>query len=153
MARKNPKTGPRPQVDKRPPAGKRPTDHPDEFPVWRFQYLDAGFPELTGWRNIDGPTLDEIVEVICHVERNPLGQVFIGRGDSKGTAVRYGPEVLDSDLSREAKQRLDERELELDHLVRIRVSWAKRLYAFQGDGNVLNLLWWDPDHEVYPGER
>lgn len=40
---------------------------------------------------------------------------------------------------------------EVDHLYRFRVGSRERLWGFRKDG-VFQILWWDPDHTVYPTE-
>lgn len=150
---KRAKPGPRPATPKRLPAGQRPDDHPEEFPTWRFQYLDADFPAATGWRNLGQEFLMQIVETLQHLERTPMNRLFLGHPGTKGSVTRYGAETLQVGLSNDAQRRLADRELEVDHLVRVRIQNMPRLYAFQGQANVLNLLWWDPEHVIYPTQR
>lgn len=54
------------------------------------------------------------------------------------------------DLIPEAQKRLEELKLDdLDELVRIRLSGKERVWCAQF-GNVLYLLWWDPEHNICP---
>lgn len=55
-----------------------------------------------------------------------------------------------SRLSKEAKQRLEQLQLDdLSELWSFRVTSAKRFWCIKHE-NVYALLWWDPSHEVYP---
>lgn len=60
-----------------------------------------------------------------------------------------------SSLCSEARQRLAvlqlDRELEDAKLFRFRVGGTERLWGFRR-GGCFYVLWWDPDHQVYPTE-
>ncbi len=65
--------------------------------------------------------------------------------------VLYDANAISQGFEPNAKRRLSERNLEdLDEIVRIRVSAKQRLYALRESDHVFSLLWWDPDHEIYP---
>jgi hypothetical protein len=146
------RTGAHPRADKK-VQGEREKDDPDDHPAWRFGFLDPGFPRRTGWQNIRQEHFAAIAATLKHLESKPMSQLYQGGGGSRGGVVEYGAQVLENEISRDARRRLAELKLELEHLVRIRIQSLPRLYAFHGRANVLNLLWWDPEHEVYPTER
>ncbi|MGV9006815.1 MAG: hypothetical protein ACOH1H_08780 [Brevundimonas sp.] len=56
-------------------------------------------------------------------------------------------------LGREAKERLKaiERDDE-DELMSFRIAGAERVWCFK-DGSLMRVLWWDPEHKVYPLEK
>ena len=58
--------------------------------------------------------------------------------------------VSQQSLSAEAKQRLRDIRLDdLDTLWSFRMSGAGRFWCLKHE-NIYSLLWWDPNHEVYP---
>jgi hypothetical protein len=72
-----------------------------------------------------------------------VNEVF-HRGDEPGK--RY----LLSQLPAEPIRRLQELSLDdADCIHRLRLSGPKRIYGFLID-DVFHLLWWDPDHAVFP---
>jgi len=61
--------------------------------------------------------------------------------------------VLVEELSSRAQRRLEEiDEDDHDELVSLRLSGTKRIYGIRS-GHVLDLLWWDPAHQVYPSVK
>ncbi|HSX38101.1 MAG TPA: hypothetical protein VLE95_04640 [Chlamydiales bacterium] len=55
-----------------------------------------------------------------------------------------------SDLCPEAQKRLMQiKKDDLDQLFSLRITGRKRLWGIK-EGNVLWLLWWDPEHTVCP---
>ena len=52
-------------------------------------------------------------------------------------------------ISPAAQKHLMQRNIETDTLISLRVTGKKRIWGVR-DGSVLHLLWWDPQHEVYP---
>ena len=56
-------------------------------------------------------------------------------------------------ICNEAQERLIYLELEdLDEVFRFRVAYKQRLYGFRVS-NLFCILWWDPDHNIYPLSR
>ena len=156
-SKKRPDTGSRPGQGKAVPAGKAPALDDEVRPVWRFGNWDPEFPQGKGWASIAPDELDEVVGALRYNEQLTMTRLFQNNGKAKGHAVRYTDATLQRDLSPDARNRLADIRLELDHLIRIRVGGAARVYAFRDfrsdEPNVLNLLWWDRDHEIYPVEK
>lgn len=70
-------------------------------------------------------------------------------GRSHGSNSHFVPV---ENLSKNAKARLDElKQDDVDELFSLRLSGKERVYGIR-DGRVLKVLWYDPDHEVYPVE-
>lgn len=62
----------------------------------------------------------------------------------------YTEYELPSRLLPEALRRLEELNLgDMTKIGRFRVWKKPRLYGFM-EGNVFHVLWWDPEHEIYP---
>jgi hypothetical protein len=56
-------------------------------------------------------------------------------------------------ISREAQKRLVEiKKDDSDNLFSLRLSNKERLWGIR-EGNVFSVLWWDPEHTVYPCEK
>jgi hypothetical protein len=54
------------------------------------------------------------------------------------------------ELCKTARDRLEDLRLEdIDELVSLRLGGAERVWGIR-DGNVMLLLWWDPEHAVCP---
>ena len=54
-------------------------------------------------------------------------------------------------VCKEAKRRLENREIETDELISLRMGTKKRLWGIR-EGSVFHILWWDPEHQVWPTE-
>lgn len=65
-----------------------------------------------------------------------------------------GSHSIDLDqLDKKAVNRLKEIKLDdLEHLFSLRFSGKERLWGIR-DGNVLQVLWWDPQHKVCPAPK
>ncbi len=61
--------------------------------------------------------------------------------------------VLVSRLSPEAQKRLREiKQDDLDELTSLRLSGRERVWGIRESG-IFHLLWWDPEHRVFPTTR
>ena len=61
--------------------------------------------------------------------------------------------VLVSQISREAQVRLEDLKLDdNESLISLRLTGTQRIWGIR-IGNILQLLWWDPNHEVCPSEK
>jgi len=100
--------------------------------------MDVGCEEW-GWNLIDGATMHEIRERLAGYE----GMTF-------RDIIRAGShEVEVYRLCSEAQKRLKEIPLALDALMSLRISGKGRLWGVR-TGHVIDLLWWDPAHQVCP---
>ncbi len=68
-------------------------------------------------------------------------------GDFKGKR-RHSIPV--NTISREAKKRLEDIQRDdIDVLFSVGISGKERIWGVR-EGDVFSILWWDPEHEVYP---
>lgn len=134
-----------PRIEREPPASdKKPRiqENPDAFhdkhPVWRFSALDVGCANF-GWNTIDGGTLHRIRERLAALEAMTFRDVL-----KTGTHVIPVYKICEY-----ARKRLGESLPGIEELLSIRVGSEQRLWGFR-TLQVVTLLWWDPDHQVYP---
>ena len=56
-------------------------------------------------------------------------------------------------ICKEAQRRLEQIHLDdYETLYQLQIEGIERLWGIR-DENVLNILWWDPEHKVYPVEK
>ena len=61
--------------------------------------------------------------------------------------------VSTSNLSKLARDRLTQMNLDdLDEITSLRLSSTERIWGILNQG-ILELLWWDPNHQVYPTNK
>ncbi|MEG3991395.1 hypothetical protein QUA13_30500 [Microcoleus sp. S28C3] len=95
-----------------------------------------------GWQNIDGEKLKEIQTKLSNFESMTWREILV---DSK----KQNHTVPINKLSKLARDRLTEMNLDdLDELTSLRLSATERIWGILNQG-VMELLWWDPKHEVY----
>jgi|SRR5271156_1770263 len=112
-------------------------------PAWRISRLVMHEP--FGWRQVDEITLDDIRRKLANFESMTLHEIFRVAG------ARNHP-VQVSNLCREAKEHIDMVKLVVDQIYSLRLSGEQRVWATLTE-NVLQLLWWDPDHQVCPSHK
>lgn len=77
---------------------------------------------------------------------------IMGASGGRAAGTNHHP-VKVEDLSKAARDRLREIELDdVEELFSLRLDGRKRIYGIR-DGRILELLWYDPDHTVYPIKR
>ena len=124
-------------------AAKRPREGPGtggENPSWRVSLLDLAGP--FGQR-IEQADATEILKFLSEIEKLTWNEILRNRrsGGHHHVEVRL--------ISPAARKHLMQRNIEADTLISLRVTAKKRLWGVR-EGSVLHLLWWDPQHEVYP---
>ena len=113
------------------------------YPSWRVSLLEMVDP--FGWHELERRDLDYIRGKLTNFESMTLTQIFVN-GKKQHHAVPVHK------LCREAKIRLREIGHEdLEELHRLRLMGKERIWGILRC-NVIQLLWWDPFHKVYPYE-
>ena len=93
-----------------------------------------------GWRNFNNRELQELIPKII----NFSGSNFSQLGYQGSHFVPLGQ------LVKEAQDRLQEiKKEDTEKLYSLRLDGKKRIWCI-AKGNVLQILWWDPRHEVCP---
>lgn len=111
----------------------------DNYPVWCIEYLESDGP--WNWKCLDGQVFfSEILPKVKNFEK-----MFW-----KDILNRNSHEVNVSQISDEAQKRLSKLKLDdVDTLVSLRLTGKQRIWGIRVE-NIFKVLWWDPEHQVYP---
>ncbi len=127
--------------DKTPKAGHI-TSYYDLKPSWRVSLLETCDP--FGWHKADGNKLIEIQQRLANFEPLTWKEMFTQRSG------KYAHPIAINELDKKARDRLTERKIDdVEQLICLRVSKKERIWGVLDNG-ILNLIWWDPEHQVYP---
>jgi hypothetical protein len=110
-------------------------------PAWRVSFLQLVDP--FGWHAIGSEKAVEVRTKLGHFESMTWHQILT-EGGGHNHPIPVG------DLCKTARDRLEDLRLEdIDELVSLRLGGAERVWGIR-NGNVMLLLWWDPEHAVCP---
>jgi len=139
MAQKRVRKGETPHPTKTPRIEPSLRPSLDDKPAWQVSILDIDGP--WGWQNIDKTHFfDHILPKIQHFE-SMMWKEILGRDNH---------EVNVEQVSKAAQKRLTEIRLDdFERLVSLRFGGSERLWGLKIN-NILKIIWWDPNHEVYP---
>lgn len=114
----------------------------DENPVWQIGSIDLSGP--FGWGGVDRKLLlGEILPKFKSFESMKWREI-LGHNSH---------EIRIVDLSRAAQRRLEELKiLDIEQLISLRLSGRKRVWGIKMQ-ETLQVLWWDPEHQVYPVQK
>lgn len=129
------------KISKVPKVSKSFEERYTENPVWQLGDIDLDGP--FGWRGLEIDfLLSEILPKIQNFESMKWSEIL-------------GPnnhEVRISGICSEAQKRLAKLGLDdLERLVSLRLTGPKRLWGIKNH-NTMRILWWDPDHKVFPSK-
>lgn len=120
----------------------------DDYPTYSFHYADRS--HNGSWRWPSGDEASEIINFLCDMAKIKWSEIM---NHQSGGHRKHHPQAIES-LCREAQDRLTD--LHYDEIFtdvfRFRLSGRKRLWGSLVDG-IFYVLWWDPEHQVYPTER
>lgn len=109
---------------------------------WCFELFD----HATDWRDGNGPHI-----AFCEIGDQFKSYSRLTWAEIRANAHRDHPLACDV-LCKRARDRLAELRLDdVDELWRFRFAAKRRVWGIR-DGRVMKVLWWDPDHQVYPVE-
>lgn len=127
-------------VDKTP--ASEPTEPGKRKPVWRFSIMDFGGP--FGCNDI---TPDQAISI--HARLSSFESMTWNELERKNDHHL----IATCKLSKEARARLNAIDQDdIEHLYSLRISSTERVWGIR-DRHVLKLLWWDPEHKVYPVDK
>jgi len=128
-----------PVEGKTPKVGIFPSDHCQ--PEFRAEQMDRGGPWR--WDHFNPSQIQEVFQKIFESQKLTW-QDFRNNGSHL---------VDRKDLCSEAQKRLTQLQKEdLDQLFSLRLTGRRRIWGIK-EGNILWLLWWDPNHEVCPSPK
>ena len=139
----------RPAVKREPDPQKKPRieQSPDRYlalkPSWRVGKM--AFSDPYGWHTVEGSKFLEIKEKLQNLERMTWNEILV-QDQNRNHYVDTGQ------LAKEAQKQLETMKLEHDRMVSLRLSGKERLWGIMSEG-VLEIIWWDPDHKVYPSPK
>jgi len=111
---------------------------------WRFSHVDHEGP--WSFRDVDTDTFCWILERLANFETMTVNEVF-RNGEEPGKS--YDVEALPT---AEARERLEAMRLsDQTKIHRLRFQGKQRLYGFLHE-NVFHVIWWDPEHKVWPSK-
>lgn len=112
-------------------------------PVWRFS--DVDHDGVYSFSVMDTAKFVEFLGKLKSFESMKWKELLTGGQHCK----RYEVDKMPAP----SRKRLIELQLDdLDTLVRFRCSGPERLYGFLR-GHVFHVLWWDPEHRVWPSMK
>jgi hypothetical protein len=119
-----------------------------QYPAWRLFKLEmydrseGEGTESFGWHEIGRARLSEIRKCLQNFETMTWSEI---RNGSHMVSV--------DDLIRPARKRLEELKLDdLDYLFSLRLAGKERVWGIL-EGNIFNILWWDPLHKICPAPK
>ena len=124
-----------------PRVSENPDAYYDKRPVWRLSNLDVGC-ELYGWNLVDGATLHEIRARLSYYEKMTFREIV-------GAKCH---EIDTWRLCKDARDRIEKIQLHPESLMSFRVNSKGRGWGMRV-GHIIDLIWWDPLHAVYPVDK
>ena len=116
----------------------------DANPSWRFTKLELVDP--FGWHTIQTDQLHFIREKLQNFESMTWNEILV-------QGKKFNHAVKTSGIVKEAKDRLKSLYLDdVEELVSLRLAGEQRIWGIR-QGVALLLLWWDPEHKVYPSQK
>ncbi len=138
---------PTPRGGKTSASVQRPSN--DARPVFSFRHVDRASENRWVFRPSEADAL-QLLTFLCEIERLTWREI---ESQSSGGHRKHHSQALDT-IVREA-QRDAERaglgEIFGDTMFRFRLGSRKRLWGFREE-SVFYVVWWDPNHKVYPTE-
>lgn len=122
--------------------------------VFSLQYADRAHNDGWAWPATAAGDAWEILDFMCETSKLTWGEIMSQmtgpnhRRRPKHSSYNFGS-VGTVAQRRLAELRLDEI---FEEFFRFRLTGEKRLWGFRTE-DVFHLLWWDPEHQVYPTDR
>lgn len=110
-------------------------------PAWRVSLLEMAAPY--GWAQVSAGKLQEVRDKLRDFESMTWHEILV--------AAKHRNHAVSIDrLCKQARDRLEEiGQADIEDLVSLRLSGPERVWGIL-NGNVLKVLWWDPEHAVCP---
>jgi len=122
--------------------GQLPSNDLDK-PVWKLSLLDWDGP--WGWRDIKANQWQQILQKLGYFETRTWADI---KSDGNNHAV-----FIQNCPNPETLKRLTEIHLDdIEELFSLRLSGKERIWGIL-DNHIFKILWWDPNHEVWPSTK
>lgn len=138
--KKKAKISQEPSPGKRAKIDERPGQILDSHIAWHFNRMDADGPWPSEPRH-----LSEYRDKLYSYEQQTVGEIF---HESKA----YNHSIAVGRLIHKAQARLDELRISVEVLHRLRFKGKTRLWGLLS-GNIFQILWLDPKHEICPSQK
>jgi hypothetical protein len=110
---------------------------------WRFTHVDHD--GRWGFDQMEPAVLCEILRKLAHCESMTVAEL-------RKSGRLFKDYDLPGGLCKDALERLTVMGRDdMTKIQRLEFTGLQRLYGFL-DGNVFHVVWWDPQHEVYPSK-
>ena len=122
---------------------------------WRLGTLRTDYPKQGGWGAIQPADLKLIINTLAYCDKTPWLTLKSARSSQIGGIAIYDVENIGGKFEKKARRLLRglNEGIGIERVTRIRLGGKKRLWAIHHPDNTLDILWWDPDHKVYPTKR
>ena len=109
----------------------------------KFSTESMDYEGKWGWQNFDNRELQELIPKIINFSDSNFSELGF-----QGSHF-----IIFDKLVKEAQDRLRElKEEDTEKLFSLRLAGKKRIWCIM-KANVLQILWWDPKHEVCPSHK
>jgi hypothetical protein len=132
----------------------QPTSSQHENPHFCFKFADRGTQNAWKFKPSENHA-PPLVDFICEMAKLTWAKIEEQRVGTKGGYHRRNHSQAITKLTAAAQKDLMKRKLPDkfdDTMFRFRLSGEQRLWGFR-NGHVFHVVWWDPDHKVYPTEK
>jgi hypothetical protein len=142
MVPKKPKSAIEPTGGKHPRAEFGDVDYGQQKPSWLLGSLDLDGP--WGWHSVTEKDLvSEVLPKLKNFESMNWTEIL----------NRNSHEVRVSEICKDAQSRLDAiSNADIESLISLHLTGQKRVLGIRF-GGALKILWWDPEHKVYPSAK
>jgi hypothetical protein len=153
---KNKKTVPTPVAAG--PRGKRPVAHTPgtsvagRHPVFSFRFADRTYDGSWGF-NRSADESHTVAELMCNMGALTWSEIYSQTTGGRRRRKKHHDQPL-AGLCKEAQDRIAHLRLDEvidDRVFRFRHGGTGRLWGWQVE-DIFFVLWWDPDHQVFPTE-
>jgi hypothetical protein len=125
------------------PAGLPAAETSADRICWRFKHADHDGPWC--FHEVDSDRLCDMLKQLANFESMTMAEAFKGEPGKD-----YNIEELPNT---DARKRLETLKLaDQTRISRFSLSGKERLYGFRL-GNVFHIVWWDPQHEIWPSKK
>jgi hypothetical protein len=137
-----------PEDKKKAHIAEKPGSYFDLPPGFSFGKYDEDMP----WSSSPKPTVDSIMKILQAVEKQKWKDVIQASGGRAHGTNSHLVRIVD--LSAEAKKRAAYLELNESELFSLRLQGDVRLWGvIKPDDGKFYVIWYDPNHKVYPVKK